>query len=125
MISVAGISIITALHLLVYTHNFTRFSNAKKLASYAGVAPFEYTSGSSIRGKTQVHPIANKTLKTALHMVALSSIRQKGEMRIYYERKVKEGKNKMSIINAIRNKILHRVFSCVTQQRLYIFNLAA
>ncbi|NEJ82922.1 IS110 family transposase, partial [Rhizobium leguminosarum] len=111
--SVEHVGLITALQLLVYTHSFERFDSAKKLASYAGVAPFAYSSGSSIRGRTRVHPMANKTLKTALHMCAISAIRWKGEMRSYFERKVAEGKNKMSILNAIRNKILQRIYACV------------
>ena len=65
--SVAHVGTITALQLLVYTHDFERFSSAKKLASYAGVEPFAYQSGSSIRGRTKVHFMANKSLKKALH----------------------------------------------------------
>jgi transposase len=118
--SVEHVGIVTALQLVVYTHGFERFDSAKKLASYAGVAPFAYSSASSIRGRTRVHPMANKTLKTALHMCAISAIRRAGSMRSYFERKVKEGKNKMSVINAIRNKILQRIYACVKGQRMYI-----
>lgn len=118
--SVDHVGAITALRLLVYTHDFERFDNAKKLASYAGIAPFAYSSGSSIRGRTRVHPMANKQLKTSLHMCAVSAIRRAGEMRTYFEKKLKEGKNKMSIINAIRNKILQRIYACVKQERLYV-----
>lgn len=118
--SVEHVGPITALQLLVYTHGFERFDSGKKLACYAGIAPFAYQSGNSIRGRTQVHSMANKTLKTSLHMCALSAIRQGGELKNYFDRKVKEGKNKMSIINAIRNKILQRVYACVKAQRLYV-----
>jgi transposase len=117
--SVEHVGPITALQLLVYTHGFERFDSSKKLASYAGIAPFAYQSGSSIRGRTKVHPMANKTLKTALHMCALSAIRHAGELKNYFDRKVKEGKNKMSIINAIRNKILQRIYACLRDQRMY------
>jgi transposase len=120
--SVPGIGLVTALHLLVYTHNFKRFASAKQLASYAGVAPFPYSSGSSVRGRTKVHPMANKTLKACLHMCALSSIRNNKEVEQYYEKKVQEGKNKMSVLNAIRNKILHRVYACVKNQKMYEAN---
>ena len=118
--SVDYVGVITALRLLVYTHDFERFDSAKKLASYAGVAPFAYSSGSSIRGRTKVHPMANKLLKTSLHMCAVSAISRVGEMRTYFEKKVKEGKNKMGIINAIRNKILQRIYACVKQERMYV-----
>ncbi|MHB9147530.1 MAG: IS110 family RNA-guided transposase [Candidatus Amoebophilus sp.] len=123
--SVRSIGLITATYLLVYTHNFERFDNAKQLASYAGVVPFEYSSGSSIRGKHQVHPMANKTLKAALHLCALSSIVHNNEMQLYYQRKLKQGKNKLSVINAIRNKLLHRVFACVRDQRMYAYKHVA
>ena len=116
---------LTALYLLVYTNNFTKFSSAKKLGSYCGVVPFGYSSGTSIRGKAQIHPMANKQLKTALHMCAMSAIIQEGEMRKYYTRKVGEGKNKMSVINAIRNKLLQRVFACIRDQQMYSYNQAA
>jgi len=63
--------------------------------------------------------MANKTFKTALYMYALSSTRVKGELQDYFLRKVAEGKNKMSVINALRNKIIQRVFVCVKNKTLY------
>ena len=117
--SVPNVGKITALLLIVLTNNFKRFANVKQLASYCGVAPFEYSSGTSVRGKTKVNHMANKRLKKALHLCAVSSLRHKSEVKIYYERKVKEGKNKMSVLNAIRNKLLQRVFACVRDKRMY------
>ena len=52
-------------------------------------------------------------------MSALAAIVYNEELKNYYERKVKEGKNKMSIINAVRNKLIHRIFACVKQNREY------
>ncbi len=49
----------------------------------------------------------------------MSAISSKGELQDYYQRKVEEGKNKMSIINAVRNKIIHRIFACVREKRKY------
>ncbi len=117
--SVRCVGFVCSLHLMVYTHNFTKFDNAKQIASYCGIAPFEYSSGTSIRGKTRVHNMANKTLKTSIHMCAVSSVRHNPEMKQYMERKVVEGKNKMLILNAIRNKIVQRVFACVREKRMY------
>jgi len=68
ILPVRSVGLVTALYLMVYSYNFERFESAKKLASYCGLAPFEYSSGTSIRAKTKVHPMANKQLKTALHM---------------------------------------------------------
>lgn len=123
--SVKCVGFVAATYLLVYTNGFTRFDSAKQLAAYAGIAPFEYSSGTSIRGRTKVHPMANKTLKTVIHMCAVSSVRHNPELKEYFDRKVGEGKNKMLVINAIRNKIVARVFSCVKNHRMYTENDAA
>ena len=63
--------------------------------------------------------MANKNIKTLLHMAALSSVRMQGDIQDYYKRKVSEGKNKMSVLNAIRNKLVLRIFACVNQNREY------
>lgn len=83
-------------------------ADSRKLACYSGVAPFVYQSGTSIRGKTGVSKFANGELKRTLHMAAISSVQHNPELHEYYQRKVQEGKNKMSVINAVRNKLLHR-----------------
>lgn len=117
--SVDGIGTVVASHMLVYTNEFKRFKEAKKLACHAGVVPFAHQSGSSVRGKPSVSHRANKTLKWVIHMGAISVINRKGELQDYYLRKVAEGKNKMSVINAIRNKLVLRVFACVRDNRPY------
>ncbi len=111
--SVVGVGFVTAINLIIYTNEFKLFSSVRKLACYCGVAPFEHRSGKSVKGRTRVSHFANKKLKTNLHMGALSSVKLDGELRKYYERKVAEGKNKMSVLNAIRNKLLARVFAVV------------
>ena len=58
-------------------------------------------------------------MKVLFHLAAMSAISTNGELRDYYLRKVEEGKNKMAIINAVRNKIIHRIFACVRDQRKY------
>jgi hypothetical protein len=63
--------------------------------------------------------MADKTIKTVLNMASLSAIRRKNELSDYYNRKVADGKNKMSVINAVRNKIIHRVFAVIKNQTLY------
>lgn len=111
--SVPGIGKITALSLLYFTNEFTLFVNAKQLACYCGVAPFGHTSGTSIKGKPRVSNFANKRLKKLLHMVAMSTISRDSQMSQYFQRKVNEGKNRMLVLNAIRNKILHRLCAVI------------
>jgi transposase len=125
MCSVIGIGFATGVHILIATENFTRFTDARKFICYCGVAPFEHSSGTSIRGKTRVSHLANKKIKSLLTMAAPSAIQHDPELKAKYQLKVKEGKNKMSAINMIRAKLLQRVFAVVKNQKPYEIRLAA
>ncbi|MEH6658033.1 IS110 family transposase [Leeuwenhoekiella marinoflava] len=122
--SVTGIGKITALHFIIFTNFFTRYDNPKQLACYCGVVPFEYTSGSSVFRKSRIHPMANRTLKKHLHMSALAAINHDPEIRDYFNRKLEEGKNKMLIVNNVRNKLVHRICAVVKRQEPYVRNVA-
>jgi transposase len=117
--SVPGVGKVTAVKMIVTTNEFQDIQDPRKYACYGGVAPFERTSGMSIRGKTQVSKKANLSVKKLLSMCAATAIKNDPEIRSFFERKVATGKNKMSVINAVRNKIIHRVFACVNQNRLF------
>ena len=117
--SVDGVGKYIAAQVIVDTNELDNITEGKKYACYSGVAPFEHTSGSSVRSRSRVSHRANKRSKTLFHMAALSAIRISGEFKDYYQRKVAEGKNKMSVINAIRNKIVLRVFACVRNNKVY------
>lgn len=119
VVSIKGIGPVTAVALMVYSKGFTAFENAKQLACYCGVVPFDKSSGTSVRYKASVSPFANKKLKKLLHLCALSAIQNDPEMKVYFERKVVEGKNKMSVINAVRNKLVHRVFAVIRDERMF------
>ena len=117
--SVVGIGTVTAVQLLVTTNEFKDINNAKSYACYAGLVPFLEDSG-VFKGKGRISHMANKKVKTLLHMSALVAIQYNEELRLYYERKINiEKKNKMSVINAVRNKLVQRIFSCVNQNRRY------
>lgn len=118
--SVVGIGFVTAVHLIIYTNEFKTINDARKLACYCGVAPFEHKSGSSIRGKTKVSHLANKKLKSNLHMASLSAVKYDADLKSYYERKVAEGKHKMSILNAVKCKLLARIAAVIKHQLPYI-----
>jgi transposase len=118
--SVPNVGTVVGTAILVSTNEFKTINNARKFACHCGIAPFEHTSGSSIRGKTRISHMADKDLKTLLHIAALGSTSRPGELRNYFERKVAEGKNKMLVLNAIRNKLIHRVFACVRDEKKFI-----
>jgi transposase len=122
--SVKGIGLILGASFLVYSDNFTKFKTWRKMASYAGTAPFPYESGSSIKGRNKVNDMANKQIKALLSNAAASNIQYDPETRLYYEKKIKEGKNKMLVQNNIKNKIIARVFATVRRGTPYVNTLA-
>lgn len=117
--SIPGIGKQNALQFMVYTRNFTAFANAKHLACYTGVAPFPNESGTVIK-RARVSAFANKKLKKLLHLAAMAAIKSKGELKEYYIRKVSEGKNKMLVLNNIRNKLIARMFAILKRKEPYV-----
>jgi len=124
IISIKGVGEQTAMFMIAYTNGFTLFDNARKFASYAGVAPFPYSSGTSVHGRNKVNQLANKKFKSLLSNCATTALNHNTEMRMYYERRLKEGKDKMSTINILRNKILGRIFAVVQRGTPYVDTFA-
>jgi transposase len=120
LMSIDGVGRIVALNMIIETEAFTRFDDPRKFCCHAGVAPFAYTSGSSQHSKNKVSQRANKNIKRLLHMSAVAvTHRTGGELKTYYQRKVEEGKNKMLVINALRAKIVARMFAVVKRNEFY------
>jgi transposase len=117
--TVPGIGHLTAVYILCCTNNFHHKISGKQLACYAGVVPFEHSSGISIKGKNRVHKMANKELKSMLHLSSLVAIQRYPEFRDYYQRKKAEGKHSMSVLNAIKNKIILRAAAVINNQLDY------
>lgn len=119
--SVCGVGKVTAVQVIVTTNEFKDIKDAQQYACYSGVAPFTDDSG-KVKKKARVSHMANKKVKTLLHLAAMVAIQYNPELKLFYERKISEGKNKMSVINAVRNKLILRIFACVNQDRNYTKN---
>ncbi len=123
--SIKGVGLIIALYVIVYTRNFTAFQTSRQFGCYCGTAPFPNESGTSIRGKTKVHNLANKKIKSLLEMGARSAIQYDPEIKQYYLRRVEMGKNKTSTLNVVRNKLIGRMFAVINKQQPYEIKNAA
>ncbi|WP_182923546.1 transposase [Pedobacter planticolens] len=119
--SIPAVGDITAIQLIILSNEFKSIPTAKKFACYAGVAPFPRQSGTSLNKRSRVSQIANKKIKSLLHLCALGASRFDPDLKKYYLRKTEvEGKNKMLVLNAVRDKLIQRVYACVKQDRCYI-----
>lgn len=117
---VVGIGLITAASIILYTNNFKSFTDPRKFNCYCGLAPFEYTSGTSVKHRAKTSRYRNKDLKKLLFNAANSAILNDQQIRTYFKRKTKEGKHKMSVINAVACKIIYRVFAVANRDEPYV-----
>lgn len=118
--SVPGVGDKTAIYMLIVTKGFTTFDNARKFACYSGTAPFEHSSGTSIKGRTKVNHMADKKMKSILQMCALVAVKHDPQLKEYYNKKKAEGKNAMLVLNNVKCKIISRIFSVINRQTPFI-----
>ena len=118
--SIKGIGDIIGYYLLVYTDCFTRFQTWRQFACYCGIAPFDHESGTSLKAGKHVHPMGHRKIKSLLFPAASTAIQFDPELKAYYQRRIREGKNRMYTLNAVKNKLVARVFAVVKRQTPYV-----
>ncbi|HMM02729.1 MULTISPECIES: IS110 family transposase [unclassified Dysgonomonas] len=118
--TVVGISLVNAANILLHTDNFKAFDNPRDYACYCGVAPFGKQSGTSIKRADKVSQMANKQLKADLSQSALAAVRHDPELRLYFERKRASGKHRNNVLNAIKFKLIQRMFATVKRGSPYV-----
>lgn len=120
LLSVPGIGRQNALYMIVFTKNFVSFICPKKFAAFAGIAPFQSSSGKSVHSRTKVSHKANKKMKALLTGGVNNSLRSCAEYRRYFDKQIKKGKNEYSVKNVIRNKIVSRAFAIIKRGTPYV-----
>jgi transposase len=104
-----GVGPIVAAIVIGYSADVRRFPTAGHYAAYNGTAPIELSSA----GRT-VHRLSrrgNRTLNHAIHMIAVTQIRNlESEGRGYYDTKVAAGKTKREAMRALKRKVSDRVY---------------
>jgi transposase len=117
---VIGVGPIIAAKCIAETENFLKYTDPRKFSCHCGLAPFPYQSGSSIKGKTRTHFFRDKSLKAILTKGAISAVQHDPQLKSYYNRKIKEGKHHMTVINAVANKIVLRIFAVVKRNEPFV-----
>jgi transposase len=105
---IRGVGHIIAAKVLGHVGDITRFPSADHLASYAGTAPLEASSGE--RRRHRLNPTGNRQLNTALHTIALTQARDPGPGRVYYQRKLDEGKTPAEARRALKRRLTNVLY---------------
>jgi transposase len=116
--SFKGIGVYSAVGLLVYIGNISRFSSAKQLASYFGVHPVFKTSGDGIGG-IHMSKEGAAAVRAILYMVALSASRHTPIIRELYTTRCAQGMNKNAALGVCMHKIIRIVFGMLTHNTLF------
>ena len=98
-----GVGPVVAGLLIGYTGNVSRFTTRHHYAAYNGTAPIEASSGQKKRHR--LNPRGNRMLNHALHLIAITQLRYPNtEGRVFYERKLAEGKTRKEAIRALKRR---------------------
>lgn len=108
--NIHGCGVSTAATIVSQVYTIKRFSTKAKFAKYAGIAPTEKSSGQ--RGRLYTSPFGNRILNKAIHRIALSQISGNGDERgkIYYRKKLSEGKTKLWSLRCLKRQLSNRVY---------------
>lgn len=117
---ITGVGPITSIKCIAETANFVRFTNGRKFCCHSGLAPFKYESGTSVKGKTRTSPRRDRSLKNILFKAASSAIQHDQQLKAYYNRKRKEGKHKLTVLNAVASKLVMRIFAVAQREEPYV-----
>jgi transposase len=108
VVEIYGVGPIVAALLIGHSGDITRFPSAGHYASYNGTAPIEASSGPKVRHR--LNPRGNRQLNHALHMAAVTQIRRDTPGRVYYDRKLEEGKSPKEARRALKRQISDAVY---------------
>ncbi len=105
--------------LIVFTQGFKHTQNHRQLISFAGLAPTQYSSGTSIQGKPRIYKRGGKNLRDVLYMCSMNAMKTNTACKALYERLRAKGKTGKQALIAVCNKLLKQVFAVVKNNRLY------
>jgi transposase len=117
--SIKGIGKRATAMLIVYTQGFRHTHNHRQLISFAGLSPSEYSSGTSIQGKSRIYKKGGKNLRDVLYMCSMNAIKTNVACKALYERLRANGKTGKQALIAVCNKLLKQVFAVVKNNTLY------
>lgn len=117
--SIPGMGTKTSLLLIVISGGFSKFNNPKQLASYVGISPRIFESGTSVKGRSKICKMGMSKIRAMLYVCAWSAKRCNKSCKELYDRLVEKGKSKKLALIAVVNKLLKQAFAIATKKEYY------
>jgi len=117
--TIPGVGTLTSLIVLAETNGFELIRNKKQLISYAGLDVVDKQSGTSVRGKSRISKRGNKFLRKAMHLPALSAIRNNERFKAIFARLVGKHGIKMKAATAVQRKLLEMIYIIAKTEKNY------
>lgn len=115
--SIPGVGNTTACTMLTEIGDISRFVSVKQLVAYAGIAPAERQSGTSVRGKTMINKRGSRRLRKALYMPAMVAAHHNPTIKKFYERLLSKGKKPICALVACMRKLLHIAYGVLKNKK--------
>lgn len=122
LLSIPGVGLLLATHMLVLLQAAAQPPSPKKLAAFIGICPYQESSGSSIYHTPTSRHYGPPALRKLLYLASLSIATHNPYFRAYYLRKCQEGKPKQLVINNLANKLLKVMVAVVRSKTAFIPN---
>jgi transposase len=115
--SIPGIGEATIAAILSELALFENCDRVRKVVAYIGLAPREFTSGSSIKGRPRLSKVGSARMRKALYMPSLVSMQYNPVIIGFCQRLIKKAKNGKVIVCAVMRKLVHIIFGVLKSGR--------
>ena len=120
LLSVPGIGKTIAPIILAEIGDINNFSKPSKLIAFAGIDPTENQSGNKLSTNDKTSKRGSPYLRHAIYTASLVAIKNEPELRVYYDKKISEGKHHFVALAGVSRKLLTIVYYILKEDRDYV-----
>lgn len=120
--SIPGVGRKTAMLLISSTNGFKDFDTHKQVIAYLGLAPMEYSSGTSVKKQSRISKTGHPQVRNHLFMCAFTACEHNAQCKALYDRIVGKGKSKKLALIAVCNKLIKQSFAISKSGHTYDAN---
>lgn len=119
---IKGIGLMSSAMIVSVLDSFKNFDNAKQAASFVGIAPAPYESGTSVKRRGSISKQGSPLARKLLFMATLSGMQYNELLKAHYTRLLEKGKSKKQAMIAVAHKLLRIAFGVLKHNKPFTLN---